>query len=152
MINELISDQYGNYGIYFLTILVVQKALQSTNGIKFMEIIDIIKKNLKHLRHTNYGKKIYDNLINNYGEYLIDNKNAGNNLKKKNLKNISITEKVKKESKNKRNPENSLIKINQKLCNNNTNNSLMDMNNKFKDILIDCDKNSNSLKSESYMD
>ena len=73
-------------------------------------------------------------------------------MKKKNLKNISITEKVKKESKNKRNPENSLIKINQKLCNNNTNNSLMDINNKFKDILIDCDKNSNSLKSESYMD
>ena len=49
--------------------LVVQKALQVTSGQKFIQIIDMISKVLKQLRQTNYGKKIYENLMSNYGEH-----------------------------------------------------------------------------------
>ena len=50
--------------------LVVQKALQVSKGGQFMEIMEGIKKILKNLKQSNFGKKIYDNLIANYGEYL----------------------------------------------------------------------------------
>lgn len=66
----------------------MQKALQITSGLKFMEIIDMIKKVTKTLKYTNYGKKIYENLMNNYGEYL-SNQNTHKNsakLPKKNIK------------------------------------------------------------------
>jgi hypothetical protein len=61
---------------------VVQKALQVSNGIKFLEIIEHIKKILKSLKQTNYGKKIYDNLMSNYSEYLVSNVNKQKNSKK----------------------------------------------------------------------
>ncbi len=48
---------------------VVQKALQVTSGQKFIQIIEMISRVLKQLRQTNYGKKIYENLMSNYGEY-----------------------------------------------------------------------------------
>jgi hypothetical protein len=54
-----------NYSYY----LVIQKVLQVTSGNKFLEIIEMIKKVLKNMKQTNYGKKIYDNLMVNYGEY-----------------------------------------------------------------------------------
>jgi len=48
----------------------------------------MIKKVSKNLRYTNYGKKIYENLMNNYGEYLSNLNNHKNSSKfqKKNLK------------------------------------------------------------------
>jgi hypothetical protein len=63
---------------------VVQKALQVTNGIKFLEIIELIKKTIKSLKQTNYGKKIYDNLMANYGDYF--NQNQPQTSKNKNKK------------------------------------------------------------------
>ncbi len=44
--------------------------MQVTSGLQFIEIMENIKKTLKNLKQSNFGKKIYDNLISNYGEYL----------------------------------------------------------------------------------
>lgn len=65
------------------TLIVVQKALQVTNGLKFMEIIESIKKNIKSLKQSNTGRKIYENLMMNYGEYF--------NVNKQKVKKNSIT-------------------------------------------------------------
>ena len=62
LIPEVISDQYGNY--------VIQKALQVSDGLRFLTIIQMIKPCLKTLKISTYGKKIYDNLIFQYGDYL----------------------------------------------------------------------------------
>jgi hypothetical protein len=81
LIGELILDQYGNYGnsnIY----IVVQKVLQVTSGNKFLEIMEMIKKVLKSMKQTNYGKKIYDNLMINYGEYFTAKPNVQKTKKK----------------------------------------------------------------------
>jgi len=72
---ELLVDQYGNY--------VVQKALSVTDGMQFMEIISMIKPALKGLKHSHFGKKIHENLLSNYGEY----------LQNKSVKNLSFTNK-----------------------------------------------------------
>ena len=48
-----------------------------SSGINFLEMIENIKKITKSLKQTNYGKKIYDNLMANYGEYLNVNKVKG---------------------------------------------------------------------------
>ena len=48
-----------------------------SSGINFLEMIENIKKITKNLKQTNYGKKIYDNLMANYGEYLSVNKVKG---------------------------------------------------------------------------
>jgi hypothetical protein len=54
-----------------------------------MEIIDMIKKSTKMLKQTNYGKKIYDNLLSKYGEYLHSNANTnGNTQQAKSNKNL----------------------------------------------------------------
>ena len=49
--------------------LVVQKALIVATGNKFTQIIDMLSKVLKNLKQTTFGRKIYDNLMINYGEY-----------------------------------------------------------------------------------
>ncbi len=36
--------------------------------------MESIKKTIKNLKQSNFGKKIYDNLISNYGDYLNVNK------------------------------------------------------------------------------
>jgi hypothetical protein len=72
LIGDLIADKYGNYGIISFKI-VVQKALQVTDGIRFLAIIHEIKGVAKSLRYSNHGRKIYDNLMANYGEYLQGN-------------------------------------------------------------------------------
>jgi hypothetical protein len=56
--------------------LVVQKALQVTSGLKFLEIIESIKKTIKNLKQTNHGKKIYENIMSNYGVYFNLTKNT----------------------------------------------------------------------------
>ena len=66
MISKLILDQYGNY--------IVQKALQLSEQKEFDIIIDIIKKNEKKLKQSQYGKVIYEKLMKNYKKYLIDDK------------------------------------------------------------------------------
>ena len=47
--------------------------LQVSTGNKFYEIIEMIKKVMKNMKQTNYGKKIYDNLMTNFGEYFKTN-------------------------------------------------------------------------------
>ncbi len=44
--------------------------MQVTSGMQFIEIMESIKKFSKNLKQTNFGKKIYDNLMTNYGDYL----------------------------------------------------------------------------------
>lgn len=58
-------------------------------------MIDMIKKVCKSLKFTNYGKKIYENLMKNYGEYLNNLKTHKNSVRstkksntKKNLSNL----------------------------------------------------------------
>lgn len=115
LIPELIADQFGNYGIFyfikhyyrkFITFLinvlivnlVVQKALQMSSGLKFIEIIEMIKKVSKSLKYTNYGKKIYENLMKNYGMYLSNQNNHKNSLKviKKNNSKIGLNNSINK--------------------------------------------------------
>lgn len=67
---------------------MIQKALQITKGNKFIEMIEMVKKVSESLKCTNFGKKIYENLMNNYAEYLTINatkqpKNTLGNSKKK---------------------------------------------------------------------
>ena len=123
-----------------------------------MEIIEMIKKVIKNLRYTNYGKKIYDNLINNYGDYLLNNNNhnksSWKNSKKKNQKNHININKDKKIELNdrdkKKSSENELEKIdvhtnNHKL---NENKFLIELNNNKKDYFIECNKNMNKSLSK----
>jgi hypothetical protein len=80
--------------ILYNYVIVVQKALQVTNGLKFIEIIEMVKKTVKNLKQTNYGKKIYDNLMKNYGEYLnLPNNNIKPVKKVATLKKSTITQK-----------------------------------------------------------
>jgi hypothetical protein len=52
---------------------VVQKALQMTDGMRFLAIIHEIKTVVKILKQTSHGRKIYENLITSYGEYFQNN-------------------------------------------------------------------------------
>ena len=65
-IAKLILDQYGNY--------IVQKALQNAEQKEFGIIINIIKMNEKKLKQSQHGRVIYEKLVKNYKQYLIDDK------------------------------------------------------------------------------
>ena len=67
----LLSDKYGNY--------IIQKALSYANIDDFNIMIKYIKNNIKILKQTSHGKKIYDKLIKNYKQYLVDEDNSENN-------------------------------------------------------------------------
>lgn len=94
MVSEILSDQYGNY--------VIQKALQVSEGLKFLSIIQVrnhiifnfkniiqlIKPRLKSLKYSSQGKKIYDTLVYNYGEYLCyNNEKRNSSFQKSSAKN-----------------------------------------------------------------
>jgi hypothetical protein len=73
-VSLLINDRFGNY--------IVQKCLTVIdNEEQFNIIIQQIKDNIKNLNKTNCGRKIYENLMKKYKEYLNDNvnKNSNNN-------------------------------------------------------------------------
>ena len=94
---------------------MVQKALQISSGRKFMEIIDVIKKVTKNLRYTNYGKKIYESLMNNYGEYLSNqnsHKNSAKTLKKNTKKNNPLNDTISNKNTNVSNNQKNLAGYN----------------------------------------
>ena len=72
-------DQYGNY--------IIQNALQNSEKNEFDIIIQHIKENEKKLKQTNHGKIVFEKLMKNYKNYLIDNKkqeiNNSNSIKNK---------------------------------------------------------------------
>lgn len=75
-IKELIVDKYGNY--------IIQKALTyfKDNEEIFFIIINNIKKNINVLKNGDeLGQKIYDRLMNNYGQYI----DSGNGKNKNNI-------------------------------------------------------------------
>ena len=78
-ITDLILDQYGNY--------IIQNALQNSEKNEFDIIIQHIKENEKKLKQTNHGKIVFEKLMKNYKNYLIDNKkqeiNNSNSIKNK---------------------------------------------------------------------
>ncbi len=51
--------------------LVIQKALQVTDGLRFKTIVLEIKPVLKILKQSIHGKKIYDNLMKDYGKFFV---------------------------------------------------------------------------------
>jgi hypothetical protein len=57
-------------------ILVVQKALQVTDGMRFLAIIHEIKSVVKILKQTSHGRKIYENIVTTYGDYFNNNSKA----------------------------------------------------------------------------
>ena len=65
---NLLSDKYGNY--------IIQKALSYASTDEFNVMIKYIKNNIKILKQTIHGKKIYDKLIKNYKQYLVDDENS----------------------------------------------------------------------------
>lgn len=68
-VSHLIVDQYGNYSNYDINNLVIQKSLQITKGVKFLQIIDSIKKVIHILKTSSTGRKILDILLKSHGEY-----------------------------------------------------------------------------------
>ena len=68
---NLLLDKYGNY--------IVQKALSYANVDDFNIMIKYIKNNIKALKQNSHGKKIYEKLIKNYKQYLVDEDNSENN-------------------------------------------------------------------------
>ena len=65
-ITDLILDQYGNY--------IIQNALQNSEKNEFDIIIQHIKENEKKLKQTNHGKIVFEKLMKNYKNFLVDNK------------------------------------------------------------------------------
>jgi hypothetical protein len=61
LVKDLIVDQYGNY--------VVQKALSISNGNTFIQIIEQIKPMIEKLKSTSIGRKIFDHLNHQYGNF-----------------------------------------------------------------------------------
>jgi hypothetical protein len=68
---NLLSDKYGNY--------IIQKSLSYANVDDFNYMIKFIKNNSKVLKQSSHGKKIYEKLIKNYKQYLVDEDNSENN-------------------------------------------------------------------------
>ena len=68
---NLLSDKYGNY--------IIQKALSYANVDDFNYMIKYIKNNNKVLKQSSHGKKIYEKLVKNYKQYLVDEDNSENN-------------------------------------------------------------------------
>ena len=61
LIKDLIINHYGNY--------VVQKALSISNGNTFIEIIEQIKPMIEKLKSTSIGRKIYEHICHQYGNF-----------------------------------------------------------------------------------
>ena len=72
-IHDLILDQFGNY--------IVQNALQNAEQKEFDIIIQQIKENEKKLKQTQNGKIVFEKLMKNYKQYLVDNKGNKNENK-----------------------------------------------------------------------
>jgi hypothetical protein len=45
--------------------------LKVSNGIRFIEIIEMLKKSMNVLKQTANGRKIHEKLMKNYGDYFI---------------------------------------------------------------------------------
>ena len=91
-IHDLIFDQFGNY--------IIQNALQNGEEKEFNIIIENIKKNEKQLKQSQHGKIIFEKLMKNYKQYLVDNKtnkndNENNNKTKKKYHNNGMKNKNK---------------------------------------------------------
>ena len=69
-IQDLILDQFGNY--------IIQNALQNAEEKEFNIIIENIKENEKKLKQSQHGKIVFEKLMKNYKQYLIDNKSIKN--------------------------------------------------------------------------
>ena len=103
-ITDLILDQYGNY--------IIQNALQNSEKNEFYIIIQHIKENEKKLKQTNHGKIVFEKLMKNYKNFLVDNKikqeisncnsiknkkqDYRNNIGKKNKNKYNVNKKNKK--------------------------------------------------------
>jgi hypothetical protein len=81
-INDLILDQFGNY--------IVQNALQHAEEKEFNIIIQHIKENEKKLKQSQHGKIVFEKLMKNYRQYLVDNKTSKNENNNNNDNNIKI--------------------------------------------------------------
>jgi hypothetical protein len=74
---NLLSDKFGNY--------IIQKALSNANAEDFNTIIKNIKNNVKTLKQSNHGKKIYEKLTKSYKQLAnedesLDNSNNVNSI------------------------------------------------------------------------
>ena len=74
-IMELVVDKYGNY--------IVQKILELMNKTEneFLTLIEIIRKNSKIAKSTEYGKKFYEKFNKNYKNYFENNNKVSGNKK-----------------------------------------------------------------------
>ena len=72
---NLLSDKFGNY--------IIQKSLSNANPEDFNTIIKIIKNNVKLLKQSSHGKKIYEKLSKSYKQLTMDEEsldNSNNNV------------------------------------------------------------------------
>ena len=67
---NLLSDKFGNY--------IIQKSLSNANSDDFNNIIKIIKSNIKLIKQSPHGKKIYEKLIKSYKQLAADEESLDN--------------------------------------------------------------------------
>ena len=67
---NLLSDKFGNY--------IIQKSLSNANSDDFNNIIKIIKNNVKLIKQSSHGKKIYEKLIKSYKQLAADEESLDN--------------------------------------------------------------------------
>ena len=67
---NLLSDKFGNY--------IIQKSLSNANSDDFNNIIKIIKSNIKLIKQSSHGKKIYEKLIKSYKQLAADEESLDN--------------------------------------------------------------------------
>ena len=79
---NLLMDKFGNY--------IIQKSLASSNSDDFNIIIKNIKNNVKSLKQTSHGKKIYEKLIKNYKQLIPEDESLDNS--NNNVNNINFSQ------------------------------------------------------------
>ena len=85
---NLLSDKFGNY--------IIQKSLSNANTEDFNTIIKNIKNNVKLLKQSNHGKKIYEKLIKSYKQLVIEDESLDNS---NNLNSINFSQSFDKTNK-----------------------------------------------------
>ena len=78
---NLLCDKFGNY--------IIQKSLSKANNDDFNTIIKIIKNNIKILKQSSHGKKIYEKLIKSYKQLITEEESSDNSNNNVNSINFS---------------------------------------------------------------
>ena len=88
---NLLCDKFGNY--------IIQKSLSKANNDDFNTIIKIIKNNIKILKQSSHGKKIYEKLIKSYKQLITEEESSDNSNNNNNINSINFSQSYEKANK-----------------------------------------------------